>query len=87
MKALNLFAALFTLVSVGCREEQKPSPAPTTPATPLIKQTRPQLVPPLEKIDHEFRTVDSLPWLAPEQLRASADVILQFEGAPELSNF
>ncbi len=42
-------------------------------------------VPELVDLDHEFVSVKNLPAVSPQQLRASADVILEFEGDPFLS--
>lgn len=52
-------------------------------STPEVDTANVQVPPPME-IVHNFKSVESLPEITPNQLRASADVILKLEDSPFL---
>ncbi len=80
--------ALLLLISKGGSNKPIKTSAPVQQgsATQVSSQVRGQdLVPQPMEILHSVNSVESLPQVTPDQLRASADVILKLENSPVLS--
>ncbi len=84
ISALILSSIAIFLLTKENREVVKREPQLATQHISTPAPRAQQLVPSPIEINHDFRSVESLPQIVPDQLRTSADVILKLEASPFL---